>query len=88
MEFDQVWQRITSNAGAEFRQKTGKRFTYTATNSSVNPSTTNRALPRGDFATAYARAPLIGPGQLQDSQGPSYIWAILTDDRVASHTRA
>jgi hypothetical protein len=88
MEFDQVWQRITSNAGAEFRQKTGKRFTYTATSSSVNPSTTNRALPRGDFATAYARAPLIGPGQLQDLQGPSYLWAILTDDRVAPHTRA
>lgn len=88
MEFDQVWQRITSNAGAEFRQKTGKRFTYTATSSSVTPSTTNRVLPRGDFARAYARAPLTGPGMLTDCQGPSYLWAILTDDRIAPQTRA
>ena len=34
-----------------------------------------------DFAEAL---PLHGPGQLQDLQGPSYLFAILTDPRVAT----
>ena len=87
VEFDEVWERITRNAGGEFRQKAGKRFTYTATSGSVVPSTTNRVLPRSHFEQAYSRAPLAGPGQLQDLQGPSYLWAILTDERIAPQTR-
>lgn len=88
MEFDQVWDRVTRNAGGVFRQKTGKQFTYTSTSNAVVPSTTNRVLARSQFEQAYNRAPLAGPGQLQDLQGPSYLWAILTDDRIAPQTRS
>lgn len=81
--FERVWARIEANAGQEFRQKRGKVFTYSVYGGCVVPSTTNRLLPRSDFAKAFDRQPLGGPGQIQDLQGPSYIWAILTDTRVA-----
>ena len=45
---------------------------------------TNRLLPRSQFARAFERAPLGGPGQLQDLQGPSYLFAILTDPRIVT----
>jgi hypothetical protein len=50
----------------------------------VVPSTTYRLLPRSQFARAFERAPLGGPGQLQDLQGPSYLFAILTDPRIVT----
>jgi hypothetical protein len=41
-------------------------------------------LPRAHFGRAFDRMPLRGPGQLQDLQGPSYLFAILTDARVTA----
>ena len=80
--FDTVWQRIVALEGESFRQKTGRPFQYRISGTSLVPSTTNRLLPRSQFARAFDRAPLRGPGQLQDLQGPSYLFAILTDPRV------
>ena len=80
--FDAVWHRIVALQGQTFHQKTGKPFRYRVPGNSVVPSTTNRQLPRSHFARAYERAPIAGPGQLQDLQGPSYLYAILTDPRV------
>jgi hypothetical protein len=82
--FDVVWQRIVALQGETFRQKTGRPFRYRVSGNSVVPSTTSRLLPRSHFARAFDRAPLRGPGQLQDLQGPSYLFAILTDARVTS----
>src|ERR1035437_4556971 len=67
-----------------FYQKTGKPFTYAISGGCVVPSTTNRQLARSQFARAYERVPLRGPGELQDLQGPSYLFAILADARVAA----
>lgn len=81
-DIDRVWSRIEANAGQQFHLKQGKPFTYRVYGGAVVPSTVNRNLPRGDFAKALERQTLTGPGMLQDLQGPSYIWAILTDPRV------
>jgi uncharacterized protein (DUF2235 family) len=43
---------------------------------------TNRLLPRSQVEKAYARLPVSRPGDVQDLQGPSYLYAILTDPRV------
>jgi hypothetical protein len=80
--FDEVWHRIVALRGETFRQRRGKPFTYAVSGNSLKPSTTNRQLPRSHFARAFERAPLDGPGQLQDLQGPSYLFAILTDPRI------
>jgi hypothetical protein len=81
-EFDDVWRRIVTLSGEIFQQKRGNAFTYTVSGNSLKPSTTNRQLPRSHFARAFARRPLDGPGQLQDLQGPSFLFAILTDPRI------
>lgn len=86
-DFDHAWTRITQLQGMPFRQKKGREFTYRVASGAVIPSTTNRMLPKSHFAEAFRRAPLMGPGQLQDLQGPSYVWAILTDERIAPQTR-
>jgi hypothetical protein len=82
--FDEVWQRIVALCGETFYQKSGKPFTYAVSGNSLKPSTTNRQLPRSHFDRAFAREPLDGPGQLQDLQGPSYLFAILTNPRITA----
>lgn len=79
-----VWQRIMALEGEEFTQKNGQPFRYAIRGNSLIPTTTNRQLPRSQFAKAFDRAPLDGPGQIRDLQGPSYLYAILTDTRVTS----
>jgi hypothetical protein len=56
---------------------------YSIIGSSLLPSTTNRMLPRSQFEEALKRLPVSGPGELNDLQGPSYLYAILTDHRIA-----
>lgn len=81
-EFEVVWRRIVACEGAVFRQVRGREFTYSVAGTVVVPSTTSRQLAKSQFAKAHARRPLRGPGELQDLQGPSYLFAILTDPRV------
>ena len=81
-DFEAVWSRIKDLAGGTFHTKTGKPFTYECSASAVRLRNTNRAISRGDFAKAVSRFPPSGPGNIQDLQGPSYIYAILTDPRV------
>jgi len=79
-----IWDRIASCAGQEFATKTGKPFAYDCDGRTVHLRNTNRSLPRAHFEAALQRFPVSGPGELQDLQGPSYIWAILNDPRIAS----
>jgi hypothetical protein len=81
-DFAGVWLRILDLQGQTFHQKTGRSFSYSVVGGSVLPSTVNRLLGKSQFAQAYERFPLSGPGQLEDLQGPSYLFAILTDPRV------
>ena len=82
-EWEATWRSVVALEGETFHQKRGKAFTYTVRYGAVHPTTTNRALPRSHFEKAILRIPLDGPGEIQDLQGPSYIWAILTDPRVS-----
>jgi len=81
--FDAVWHQIMSLQGETFHQKRGQPFRYQVHGNSVWPSTTNRQLGRSQFERAFERMPIQGPGQLNDLQGPSYLFAILTDPRIA-----
>jgi hypothetical protein len=88
-DFDDVWEQIRNQQGDVFRTKTGLQFTYQlAGNTAVcirrGEQEINRQLPRGDFEKAWQRMPLSSTRELQDLQGPSYLFAILTDPRVAT----
>ena len=77
-----IWDRICSHEGEEFRQKMGQIFTYKIHGNVLVPSTTDQNLPKSQFEKALERMPLEGPGQINDLRGPSYLYAILTDDRI------
>jgi hypothetical protein len=79
--FNQIWRRIQGLADAGFSTKTGKAF-YSWTPGAVHLGNTSRSLSRAQFLTALQRFPVTGPGALEDLQGPSYLYAILTDLRV------
>jgi len=86
-DFAEVWKRVHRSAGEAFRTSTALPFTY-----EINGEATvriqregrpvNRALHRRQFEAAWARAPLQKTSELQDLQGPSYLFAILTDPRI------
>ena len=80
--FSEVWNRIEINEGETFYQKRGKAFTYQIAGTTLKPCTTNRNLPRREFEKAYGLVPIDGPGDINGLQGPSYLWAILHDDRI------
>ena len=79
---DVVWRRIESSAGEKFKTVTGLPFTYTVAQSVVRPSRTNRQIPRSDFEKALKDVPLKNTTAVQHLQGPSFIYAILMDERI------
>lgn len=83
MDASSIWARIVAAAGQRFQTTTGKPFTYRVSGSVLRPSRTNRNLHQSQFERAWALRPLRNVAQLQwQVQGPSYIFAILTDPRI------
>jgi hypothetical protein len=79
-----VWQRIVRHEGDMFTQLRGRDFTYAIEGNALRPSTTNRLLGRSQFAKGIDRMPARATSDLHDLQGPSYLFAILMDDRIRS----
>ena len=84
MGIEEVWAQIEDLQGQEFRQKRGGRFSYKVVGGHVVPDRTNHQIPRSQFAKAFERWPVAGPGELQDLRGPSYLFAILSDHRIVT----
>jgi len=82
MTFDEIWSRIELNAGQVFALKRGQEFTYEVRSGCVWPNRVNRNLHMSQFKQAFELLPLTGPGAIQHLQGPSYIFAILSDTRI------
>lgn len=79
---DEIWAAIELHAGQPFHLVRGGEFTYRVDGAHVLPDRTHRQLHKSQFKTALERMPVTGPGDLQDLQGPSYLYAILTDSRI------
>jgi hypothetical protein len=82
VDIDVVWHRIITHQGGTFHQMRGKAFTYSMQGAAVIPSTTNRIISRSQFEKALEFVPLEDTVSVQHLQGPSYIYAILMDDRI------
>lgn len=82
--FEVVWQHIVEYAGQDVETIRGIPFTYEVHGNTVKPLHVNYKINKSQFAKAYARCPLSGPGQIHDLIGPSYIYAILSDQRIVS----
>ena len=82
MPIDTVWARIRASAGEQFYQIRGKAFTYEVQGSSVKPEGVNQNIPRSHFEDALELVPLESTVPVQHLRGPSYIYAILMDQRI------
>jgi hypothetical protein len=79
---DAVWARIKANEGKSFRQIRGKEFTYAVVGSALVPNTTNQNISRAHFEEAMKLMPMRDTTLLQHLRGPSYLFAILMDQRI------
>jgi hypothetical protein len=82
-DIDIVWQRIVANAGQTFHQIKGQAFTYTVNGQSIRPSTTNQLIGRTEFEKALEFVPLTDTTPIQHLRAPSYLYAILMDERIS-----
>ena len=87
MIFEVIWKRIKKHKGEAFYTKTGLPFTYEVQKNYVRPyrngNWVRRNIPRSNFEYAYENGPYKGPGEINlDVQGPTFVWAILNDDRI------
>ena len=80
---DVLWSRIIRCSGEVFDQRRGKSFTYSVSGDTVYLDTANQDLSRRHIAEAFSRMPLTDPDDLSDLNGSRYIYAILTDRRIA-----
>ena len=77
-----VWSRITAHEGEIFRQIRGGEFSYAVTGDYLQLDRTNQAIPRKHIEEALGLVPLNNTVPVQHLRAPSYIFAILMDDRV------
>ena len=81
-DIDSVWTRIIACEGETFHQTRGNAFTYRVIGKAIIPDRTPRQLPKSHFERALALMPLRSTSDLQHLQGPSYLYALLTDPRI------
>jgi hypothetical protein len=81
-DIDEIWGRIASCAGELFRLIGGKVFTYEVPGNYLRPVGRVRHLSKTNFPQALRRVPFENTGSIRDLQGPSYVFAILMDERV------
>lgn len=85
--FEAVWQRIRDHEGCEFTTVTGLPLTYRAREGSIVESRSGGSISRASFAKAWRQWPVTGSGDFVDGvRSPSYVWAILSDPRIAGGT--
>jgi hypothetical protein len=82
--FEEVWDRLRSNEGNLFHTISGLDFQYHITGNMLETTRTDYHLSKQDFARAFSLVPIPNPGTINRLvRGPSYIWAILHDERIS-----
>lgn len=82
---DKVWKRIVAHEGQVFKQIRGKEFTYHITGNTIHLSTTNQQVSIGEFEKALEFLPLKNTAVIQHLRAPSYLYAILMDQRISQN---
>ncbi|MBM4761436.1 hypothetical protein [Bacillus sp. B15-48] len=79
---ERVWERIKEHEGQVFKQIRGGEFTYVIKGNTLKLSRTNRSVSKSIFNEALKYVPLENTVPLQNLQAPSYLFAILMDNRI------
>jgi len=83
-DIEVIWTRIKAHAGQTFHQVEGGEFIYQVKGRTLKPDRTNRIISRSDFEKALSHVPFLSTTEVNrlGLQGPSYVFAILMDDRI------
>lgn len=81
-DFETVWNRILAYQGEEFKQILGGTFTYIVEGDYIVPDRTNWRFPKHQIEEAHTLMPVSNTRPLQHLYGPSYLYAILMDERI------
>lgn len=82
MDIETTWKRIVRHSGETFHQIRGKPFTFDTRGRTIYLHTTNRMISRSAIEEALRHTPLANTVAVQHLSAPSYIHAILMDDRI------
>ncbi|KAI3349982.1 hypothetical protein [Clostridium botulinum] len=82
MNIEELWKRIKECEGEVFQKIKGGKFTYTVNGNLIILSSTNRLVSKSTFKKALNMVPLKNTVPVQNLQAPSYLYAILMDDRI------
>jgi hypothetical protein len=85
-DFEAVWTKIKTHEGEVFHTKKGLDFTFGIRGNYFYPSRTKYAISKADIEKAYKALSADGPGDINYVRGPSYVWAVLHDDRIVNRT--
>ena len=81
---DAIWRRILLHEGSAFRTKDDEIFTFKIDGEVIvvdRPSSPR--IGKTQFGLALPLVPIEGPGEIHNLVfGPSYVWAVLHDDRI------
>lgn len=77
-----VWSRIEAHEGETFTQIRGGKFTFAVEGQNLKMDRTNWFIRRADIEEALDLVPLANTVPVQHLNAPSYIYAILMDDRI------
>jgi hypothetical protein len=82
--FAEIWKRIVACENEEFRTISNLPFTYEINGNTLFTNRTDYNLSKADFVKAYDLVPINNPSVITKLvRGPSYIWAILHDERIS-----
>lgn len=79
---EEIWSRIKSHSGDVFCQMRGKKFSYAVDGDYIKLDATNQNIPKKHIGQALSLVPLDDTTPVQHLRGPSYIYAILMDERI------
>lgn len=79
---NEVWARILDFEGNFFFTDSGEQFVYATGSDYLAIRKTSYKIPRADIEKAVALYPFKNSVPLQHLRHPSYIYAILTDERI------
>lgn len=82
MDIETAWRRIVRYSGETFHQIRGKPFTFETRGRTIYLHTTNRTISRSTIEEALGHVPLANTVAVQHLSAPSYVYAILMDDRI------
>lgn len=79
---DITWSSIKKSEGETFTQIRGGLFTYKVNGNYIVPDRTNVQISKSHIQRALEHYPLQNTVKIQDLRGPSYIYAVLMDERI------